>query len=127
MKTLLTWCFALTFAGVFAQSGTADRVDSALGKGDAAGIGAFLVASVDLTILSDENIYPKDQVVRKLAAFFKQNPPSSFEVKHQGKSKLDDHYRIGDLKTSKGTFRVTYFMKKEGNGMMIKQLRIEPY
>ncbi|MFM7233275.1 MAG: DUF4783 domain-containing protein, partial [Flavobacteriales bacterium] len=49
-----------------------------------------------------------------------------FTVKHQGTSKLDDQFRIGELTTSKGIFRVTFFMKKSNNTLQIKQLKIEP-
>lgn len=112
---------------VNAQADITPAVVQALSKGDAAGIGKHLVASVDVAILDDEDMYPRDQVVAKLAVFFQKNTPKSFEIKHQGTSKLDDHYRIGDLTTSAGLFRVTFFMKKTGSTMEIKQLRIERY
>ncbi len=105
---------------VSAQADITPAVIQSLGKGDAAGIGKHLVPSVDVTILDDEDMYPRDQVVAKLGQFFQKNP-------HQGTSKLDDHYRIGDLTTSNGLFRVTFFMKKSGSTMEIKQLRIERY
>lgn len=127
MKTLITFGLVLFFVGAFAQDKEENLIAGALGKGDAKSIGIYLVGSVDLTILDDENMYPKDQVVRKLQAFFKSNPPKGFEVKHKGKSKLDDHYRIGDLQTANGTFRVTYFMKSEDGQIKVKQLRIESY
>ncbi len=103
---------------VSAQADITPAVIQSLGKG---------VPSVDVTILDDEDMYPRDQVVAKLGQFFQKNPPKSFELKHQGTSKLDDHYRIGDLTTSNGLFRVTFFMKKSGSTMEIKQLRIERY
>lgn len=127
MKTLLTLGLALFVVGAFAQDKEANLIAGAMGKGDAKTIGTYLVGSVDLTILDDENMYPKDQVTQKLQAFFKSNVPKGFEVKHKGKSKLDDHYRIGDLQTSNGTFRVTYFMKAENGKIKVKQLRIESY
>lgn len=127
MKALVLACFTLISAVSFAQNTVADKVASAMAKGDVAGIATHMVSTVDLAILEDENMLPRDQVSDKLKAFFKDHPAQGFEVKHKGKSKLDDHYRIGDLKTSKGTFRVTYFMKKGANGMKVKQLRIEAY
>lgn len=126
MKSLFTWFFLLVVAMANAQD-EAELIATSIGKGDAAVIGKFLVTSVDLTILDDEDIYPKDVVVKKLNAFFAKHAPVSFEVKHKGKSKLDDHYRIGDLVTKNGKFRVTFFLKKGTAGMEIKQLRIEPY
>ncbi len=110
-----------------AQTDITPSVVQALSKGDAAVLGKHLVSSVDVAILDDEDMYPRDQVVAKLNQFFQKNSPKSFEIKHQGTSKLDDHYRIGDLTTSTGLFRVTFFMKKTGATMEIKQLRIERY
>lgn len=110
-----------------AQTDITPAVVEALSKGDAATLGKYLVPSVDVAILDDEEMYPRDQVVTKLNLFFQKNPPKSFEIKHQGMSKLDDHYRIGDLTTSNGLFRVTFFMKKSKSSMEIKQLRIERY
>lgn len=110
-----------------AQADITPQVVDAMGKGDATAIGKLLVSSVDLTILDDEDMYPRDQVVRKLGQFFQRNTPQSFVIKHQGTSKLDDHYRIGDLTTSTGVYRVTFFMKRSSSSMEIKQLRIERY
>ncbi len=127
MKLVLTICIVLSGLFVHAQNDVAKQIATALQRGDAAAIGTFLVPSVDLTILDDEDMYPSDQVVKKLARFFAANKPSKFEIKHEGTSKLDDHYRIGDLTTSTGTYRVTYFMKKGAKGMQLKQLRIEKF
>ena len=127
MKALVIACFTLISVLGFSQGNVADNVASAMGKGDVADITAHMVSTVDLAILDDENMLPRDQVAAKLKAFFRDHPAKGFEVKHKGKSKLDDHYRIGDLRTANGTFRVTYFMKKGANGMKVKQLRVEAY
>lgn len=127
MKLIMTMCMVLSGFLVQAQNDVSQKIAMALQKGDAAAIGTCLVASVDLTILDDEDMYPADQVVTKLERFFAQNKPSKFEVKHEGTSKLDDHFRIGDLTTSTGVYRVTYFMKKGKGGMKLKQLRIEKF
>ena len=105
MKLIMTICIVLSGLFVHAQNDVAKKIATALQKGDAAAIGAFLVPSVDLTVLDDEDMYPSDQVVKKLARFFTANKPSKFEIKHEGTSKLDDHYRIGDLTTSTGIYR----------------------
>lgn len=118
--------FILSFT-MLAQDDITPAVSDALAKGNAAALTRYFVSSVDLTILDDEDMYPKDQVVQKLNQFFQRNKPSAFEVKHKGTSKLDDHYRIGDLTTATGVYRVTFFMRKGSAGMEIKQLRIERY
>ncbi|MCH2198323.1 MAG: DUF4783 domain-containing protein [Flavobacteriales bacterium] len=127
MKSLMTCLLLFATVVVSAQSDASDKIAKALGAGDAETIGQHLVANVDLAILDDEDMYPHDVVVKKLGVFFSENKPTKFEIKHKGQSKLDDHYRIGDLVTANGKFRVTFFMKKGDNKMSIKQLRIERY
>ncbi|MDA0882527.1 MAG: DUF4783 domain-containing protein [Flavobacteriales bacterium] len=125
MKLMLTLVLFSFSALVFAQEDAAAKVSWAIENGDALVLQDMMMSSVDLSILDDEDMYPADEAVRKLSSFFKQHPPQSFTVKHKGTSKLDDHYRIGTLQTKKGTFRVTFFLKKTPSGMMIKQIRIE--
>jgi hypothetical protein len=81
---------------------------------------------VELTLPAKDGLMDKAQAQQMLAAFFSENTPQAFAIKHQGTSKLDDQFRIGELTTAKGTFRVTFFMKKNNNALQIKQLKIEP-
>jgi hypothetical protein len=127
MKLIAAIVLCLTAITVNAQQDITETIVRAFKFGDAAVIGAHLVPSVDLAILDEEDMVPRDLVIAKLDQFFQRNEPRAFELKHQGTSKLDDHYRIGDLTTSTGIYRVTFFMKKNKTRMEIKQLRIERY
>jgi hypothetical protein len=84
------------------------------------------MAEVELTLGGKDGLVEKAKAQQMLAGFFTENPPQVFNIKHQGTSKLDDQFRIGELITSKGTFRVTFFMKKNNNVLQIKQFKIEP-
>lgn len=123
---LLLMACLLTFSSLFAQSDISSAVGAALKKGDAASIASYLMPQVELTLVGKDGVYDKAQAQQMLAGFFKENPPQNFVIKHQGTSKLDDQFRIGELTTSKGLFRVTFFMKKNNNLLQIKQLKIEP-
>lgn len=126
MKALvLTLFLGMTFA-LGAQDIT-PAVVKAIETGDAETLSKHLTSSIDLTIGDDEDMYPRDEAAKKIKAFFAAHKPSGFEIKHKGTSKLDDQYRIGDLTTSKGKFRVTFFIKKTDKGMKVKQLRIEDF
>lgn len=109
----------------YSQGDITPRVSEALRKGDAAALSALMMNPVELTLSGQEGTYASADARAVLGKFFAAHPARDFSVKHQGTSKLDDQYRIGELITSKGTFRVTFFMKKTGAGMMIKQLKIE--
>jgi hypothetical protein len=120
--------FALVTAISFqaqAQNDVADRIAGILKSGNAAELSNYFMANIDLTILNSDDLYSKAQASQIVRKFFDDNPPRNFVVKHQGKSKLDDHYRIGTLTTTKGDYRVTFFLKNTNGTFLIKQLRIE--
>ncbi|MFN8698859.1 MAG: DUF4783 domain-containing protein [Flavobacteriales bacterium] len=126
MNTLLSTLFLVTMGFLAnAQSDITPMVAEALKKGDAIAISTMMMPQVELEVDGKEGTFSSGEAKTILSQFFTANPPRDFTLKHQGTSKLDDQYRIGDLLTSKGTFRVTFFMKKGGWGMQIKQMKIE--
>lgn len=127
MKTILFLMMSFLFWNALrAQSDITLAISSALKKGDAAAIAVHLMPQVEMTLAGTEGVFDKAQAQQLLASFFKENTPQAFTIKHQGTSKLDDQFRIGELVTSKGMFRVTFFMKKNNNALQIKQFKIEP-
>ena len=126
MKALVFTLF-LGMTLVLSAQDITPAVVKAIESGNAAALTMHLTPSVDLTIGDDENMYPVDQAIKKIAMFFETHKPTGFEIKHKGTSKLDDQYRIGDLTTAKGKYRVTFFIKKSDKGMKVKQLRIEDF
>ncbi|MBX7050667.1 MAG: DUF4783 domain-containing protein [Flavobacteriales bacterium] len=126
MKFLISILLVFAAATGFAQNDITGEVAAALKKGDAASIAAHMMPQIELTLNDQDNNLGKAEAQKALATFFKDHPVTGFNIKHQGTSKLDDQYRIGDLTTQKGNFRVTFFMKKSGNSMQIRQLKIEP-
>lgn len=125
MKALVTICLLFSSVWMMGQADITNQVSNALKSGNAKTLSDHFTSNVDITILNDENMYAKDQAAVKLNKFFASNKPSNFTIKHKGTSKLDDQYRIGELVTDQGTYRVTFFMKKDGDEMKIKQIRVE--
>lgn len=110
----------------FSQADITAPMTEAIKTGNASKIGSYFAPNVDLTLPGTEEVLPADQAKKLLERFFSQHPAKSFAVKHRGTSKMNDHYRIGDLSTSKGNFRVTFFMKSESGKFSVTQFRIEP-
>lgn len=127
MKILGIALALLVSASTWAQSDITPEVSTAIKSGNAGQLAAFFDASVDLTILSEEGAYAPALAQKKLEAFFAANAVKAFSIMHKGTSKLGDEYRIGDLVTATGTYRVTFFMHRSGSGMKVKQLRIESF
>lgn len=126
MKFIFSFILLISSALVFSQADITPQVTGALKKGDAAALTALMMPQIELTLNGQDKTVAKADAQRLLTSFFAENPANNFSVKHQGTSKLDDQYRIGDLTTSKGKFRVTFFMKNNGGTMQIRQLKIEP-
>lgn len=125
MKHFLTLVLFVAPTLLFAQVSEQKAIHGAFESGDAKRLGTYLAAGVDLSIRDVEGVYSQDQTIQILTRFFSDNPPSLFKQIHSGKSKSEDYFYIGDLQTSKGNYRVTYFLKNAENGFVIKQLRIE--
>ena len=125
MKFLISILLVFAAAAGFSQNDITGEVAAAIKKGDAASIAAHMMPQIELTLNGQDNTVGKADAQKSLTVFFKDHPVTGFSIKHQGTSKLDDQYRIGDLTTQKGNFRVTFFMKKSGNAMQIRQLKIE--
>lgn len=125
---LLTLALALTpfvtTAPVGAQS--ISDITRALGSGDLAALADMMDAEVELSILTDENLYAKEQARQKLQTFFAANAPSGFSQVHQGSSKSDNaEYCIGNLSTNNGVYRVYIYVAKKGERMLLQELRFD--
>lgn len=126
MKYLISFIFLTLSTLAFSQADITPQVSAALKKGDAAVLSGLMMPQIELTLNGQDKTVAKADAQKMLVTFFAEKQTSNFAVKHQGTSKLDDQYRIGDLTTSKGKFRVTFFMKNNGGSMQIRQLKIEP-
>lgn len=125
MKTFFCFFFSLVSLVSEAQADITPKVSEALKTGNAQALAEMCAAQVELGIGGQDDTYPRDEVKALLVKFFSSNVPRSFTMRHEGTSKLNDQYRIGELVTSGGTYRVTFFIRKAGTQMLISQLKIE--
>jgi hypothetical protein len=98
---------------------------SALKKGDATTIANYFDTSIDLSTPRNEGVYSQTQAKLILKTFFTENPSSDFVEVHNGQSKNNSHYSIGNLSTTNGTFRTYILYKKIQNKITILELKIE--
>ncbi len=108
-----------------AQGDVKERVVASLGTGNSKELAQHFIPNVDLTVGGASDVYSKAQAEQILRRFFDENPPVGMVIEHQGQSKLGDQYYIGILRTRTTHFRVTFFLKKSGETLQVKQLRIE--
>ncbi len=124
MKTLL---FLLPFWAMIASDNpNLAPITHAMSNGDAATVGSYMDANIEMSLLGKQDLYNKSQAIQALNDFFGRNKPRSFNAGHAGSSKGNNsHYTTGDLTTSSGNFRVYLYYNTEGDKVIIKEIRIE--
>jgi len=81
-----------------------------------------LAGQVELCIDDEQDVYPKQEVVRRIRSFFKKKKITKFKVLHKGKSSDDkSSYRVARITTPNGIYRI--FAYSEGNS--IREVRID--
>jgi hypothetical protein len=101
-----------------------DEILQSLKTGNSKTLSEYFNQNVEMVVLENDNVYSKAQAQQIVNKFFSNNPPESFIIIHQG-GKEGAQYVIGNLVTSKGTFRVYFLLKKSNGKDYIHQLRIE--
>lgn len=102
-----------------------DDVVAALKSGSAKEVSRYFNANVELTILSDEGVYSRQQAELVLKNFLSQNPSKAINIQHRGSSAQGAKYAIAVYECAQGKFRAYIFMKDSGSGMLVHELRIE--
>jgi len=125
IKSLVILMLAIA-SSVFAAADIFDRISAAIKSGDAKQVSKYFSANIDLTILSQEEVYSKAQAELVLKDFLAKNSPKSFTLVHRGLSKEGSKYAIGSLVTTQGTtFRVYLYVKQSAGAEYIQELRFE--
>lgn len=118
---LVAW-FTLTGIMVNAQNKTVEQVKLVLEVGNANELSKFLNAKVDLNIDGKEGTYSHSQAEGVLKNYFKENPPKSFKINHEGESENGLVYAIGEYQTVDSSFRVWIRLKKVNEKFRIHEM-----
>jgi len=122
MKFLFVIFLSLLSQIVIAQESATVIID-AINQSDGKIISHYFNEDTDVTVLDNDESGNEGSLL--VSRFFENNKTVSFRIKHEGTSKLGNTYRIGDLKTSNGDYRVTFFTKKTSAGIQVIQFKIE--
>ena len=110
LKTFIV--FSLLTLQAFASYGQEDvihQVRETIKAGSSKELSKYLFQTVDVTIEGKVQSYSKAQAEFVFRDFFRQHPPSEFNIIHQGSSKGGQPFAIGQYKSADETYRV--FMK----------------
>lgn len=125
MKKLFLGTIILLTFSAFVNPLINDNIAKALKTGNSAAVANFFNTTVDLTLPNNEGVFSKAQAELILKTFFANNKPSDFKVVHDGESKNNTLYSIGNLTTSSGVFRTYILYQEKGTNIVILELRIE--
>lgn len=122
----ITTLFILCATGftLLAQSSITDNAANAISAGNAKELAKFFGNNIDLAVADKEDVYSSAQAELILKDFFAKHPPKTFNIIHQGTSKQGLQYIIGSL-VSDRNYRVSFYIKKQGQAASIQQLRID--
>lgn len=123
IKTILTSLLIVASLSLSAQDFS--EITNSLKNGDVNNFSKHFDSNLELTILENEAIYSKEQIVTILKKFFSTNIPSAYTIVHKGNSGNGAFFQIGELNTNTNTYR-TYLYAKNINGkFLIQEFKIE--
>ena len=128
MKNML---FLLMFAPMLAFASkqgnpSLEAIAKALSSGDADALSKYFADNIEISILDNEQVYPKAKATEAVRSFFNTNKPKAFAQVHQGTSRENsDQYCIGNMSASTGAYRVYIYLKVSGNTASIQEIRFD--
>lgn len=129
MRTKLLLMVVSLFISISAVSAQQiDEVDT-LAKyfrnSDSPNLSTLFSSTLELNILSEENLYSKAQAEQIIRDFFSKNKPVSVQIVHRLGSNPNYKLAVFSLATGKDNFRISISLSNDGERFLIKQIRIE--
>ena len=105
-----------------AQSEVIHQLGETIKAGSAKELSRYLFQTVDVTIEGKVQSYSKAQAEFVFRDFFRQHPPSEFNIIHQGSSKGGQPFAIGQYKSANETYRVFMKIKLVNNQQLLHEI-----
>ena len=129
MRTKLLLIFvSLLFSISTASAQQIDVIDvlaKYFNSADASKISTYFSSTLELDILSEENVHSKAQAELIMRDFFSKNKPASVKILHRLSSNPNYKLAVFGMSTSKDKFRISISLSSNDDGFLIKQIRIE--
>jgi hypothetical protein len=121
------WAGAIVvlFSAFTFQADIFDSVATAIKGNNAKEVAGYFNSSVELNIENSEGVYSKTQAEMVLKNFFNQHPCAGFAITHTGKSGSNNSFAIGSYKSATGNYRVTIYVKAQGDKNLIHEMKFE--
>lgn len=115
---------AVVFTTMLSTAQIPDDLVLSFKTGNASTLSNYFNQNIELFVLDQDDVYSRAQAQQIVSNFFSQNKATGFSIIHQS-GKEDSKFAIGKLTTTKGVYRVSFFVKNEDGKPVIHQLRIE--
>jgi hypothetical protein len=102
-----------------------DKVADLIRQGNIHELANLFAASVEISVLNDENVYTKAQSEIILDKFFNQNKPKSVKMLHKVTSNPNFRFGVLIMTTENETFRITFTFKETDGNLMLIEFRVE--
>ncbi|MBT1704194.1 DUF4783 domain-containing protein [Chryseosolibacter indicus] len=119
---LISTLLSLQIFRVFGQTDVIGQVKETIKAGSAKELSKYLYQNVDVTIEGNIQSYSKTQAEFVFRDFFKQHPPSEFDIIHQGSSKGGQPFAIGQYKSGADVYRVFMKIKATSNQQLLQEI-----
>ncbi len=104
------------------QTSVIYQVRETIKAGSSKELSRYLFQTVDVTIEGKVQSYSKAQAEFVFRDFFRQYPPSEFNIIHQGSSKGGQPFAIGQYKSGGETFRVFMKIRSTNNQQLLHEI-----
>jgi hypothetical protein len=119
---LITTLLTLQLFAAQAQTDVIGQLKETIKAGSAKELSKYLSQNIDVTIEGNVQNYSKAQAEFVFRDFFRQHPPSEFNIIHQGSSKGGQPFAIGQYKSGADTYRVFMKIKASNNQQLMHEI-----
>jgi hypothetical protein len=129
MNMRVGFLFLLLFSIHFNLPGQNERAfTQAITAGDVPALSEMFGASVDFTILDNQEILSGKAAAKKLIAFLENKQLRQIKVIHEGKSKhKTSQYKVFKVITAQDTYRLFVYASAENKDGSIEEIRLDRF
>ncbi len=124
LPVLIVFLTILTAAKTV-QNEDIDLLARYFSSADAKKVSGYFSSTLEINILSEENLYSKAQAEQIIRDFFSKNKPASVKIIHRLTSNPNYKLAVLSMVTAKDKFRISISLNSNGERFLIKEIRIE--
>ena len=122
---LFFFLFILFFKVVQPPADPVDKTISLLKESNWTELYKTFANNVDLTIMDDSNVYPKDKAQEVVNGFFGKNGPFTVKLVHRVDSNPELKFAVVILSGKGGNYRTSLSLRNNNGTFQVSELRIE--